>query len=384
MKKILLSGNSLAQMNYILVKHFRKKTNYKADLLLQSYNSPIHGHPAWEDIPIKIPQNIIQYDPKKALEIFNDAILENNWKMPFWVKENPIHYSIIDKFLTKYFDKFHTTKKQINHHISDMKSYDFVLADGFSGISAMLSKTPFAIRPFGTDIDVMPFEKNFRGKMVRKAFQKCKAVCMYTTIPSLYDLGLEEKFVQISYVIDTVQMSPSEKKSSNQIDFFLASRLDFKLKGTDKVLKAFSRLLQKYDAHLFCLEFGSDVKQTKELLIQLGIEKNVTIYDFVVSKPVLKELFNKSDAVIADLKRGIIGTTGFEAMACEKPVIGFSKIENLLEKEMPILNSFSEDEIYKNMIRICEKNDIPKGMRNFVIENFSFEKFLNKFEKFLE
>jgi len=374
-------GNSAAQMNYIIVKNLRKKTQYKPDLLLQSYGSRIYGHPAWEDVPVKIKQDLIRNNPKEAAKILDQAIQENNWNMPSWVIENPIKYSIFDKFMTKYIDKFHITKKQIKHHITDMKNYDFIFTDGFTGVTAMLAQIKFAIRPYGGDIDIFAFEKNYRGKMVRKAFNASKAVLMFTNIPSIKKLGLLEKFQQNSYVINTDLMKPEPQKSNDNTEFFLASRLDFALKGTDKAIKAFAKLLQTYDARLYCLNFGSDVQKTRVLINSLGIQKNVIIYDFVASKPVLAELYNKHDATICDLNNvGIIGSTGFEALACEKPVIGYTKTDYNLEKEMPILNSFSESEIYINMKKVCEKQNLPTGMRNYVLKYFGFENFLKTFE----
>jgi len=202
-------------MNYVIVKFLRKKTDYRPDLLLHSYGSPILGHPAWEDVPVKIPQETIMYNPDEALRILDQAIKESNWVMPKWVKDHPIGYSLYDKFMTKYIDKFHTTKKQIKHHISDLKNYDFVFTDSFAAISALMARIPYVIRPYGGDIDIFSFEDNFRGRMVRKALQNARAIFAHGYTDNLKKLGLLHKRKPISLVIDTETFHPKKSQSQN-------------------------------------------------------------------------------------------------------------------------------------------------------------------------
>jgi len=114
-KKIVFLGNA-ASMNYVVVKQLRKKTDYQPDLLLLDYNS-IMDQPAWEEVPVKIPQTVIKKNPSEAMSRLNEAIKENQWKTPSWIKEKPINYSTYDKFITKYIDKSHIIKKQIKHYV---------------------------------------------------------------------------------------------------------------------------------------------------------------------------------------------------------------------------------------------------------------------------
>ncbi|CDI06473.1 glycosyltransferase [Candidatus Nitrosotenuis uzonensis] len=379
MKKIVFFGNG-AQMNYVITKFLRKKSNIEVDLLLQDYNHPFLDHPAWDDIPIKIPQKIMKSNIIEAKKIFDQAININKWKMPSWVIEKPINYSFLDKLITKYFDKQYYIKKQIRYYVNDLKNYDFVFTDCVGAISALLAKKPFAIRPFGSDIDIHAFENNYRGKMIRKALKNTTAIFAHAYTDNLRTLRINAKRYETSVIIDTETFKPNNSSKNPIPDFFLASRLDFKEKGTDKLLRLFAKLIKSYDAKLFCLDYGSDVKQTHDLVNYLGIEKNVIFYNFVASKPVLNELFNKHTAVIGNLNYGTIGTTELEALACNKPVISFVKPKTEIEKKLPILNSRSEDEIYENLKNIIEKRNLPSGMREFIKKNFGYESFLNGFK----
>lgn len=383
MHKILFFGNG-AHLNYVTIKYLRNRTNYNPDLLLQDYNHPIYDHPAWEDLPIKIPQHIIKNHLPEAKKILYNAIKDNNWIMPHWVKEKPIRYSLYDKFITKYIDNFYTIKKQIKHYINDLKNYDFVYVDGaFGAITALLANVRYAIRPFGSDVDIHAFENDYRGIMIRKALNHAIAIYARPYKQNLKKLGLENKPEIAPAIIDTEKLKP--KKHTNKVtEFFLASRLWFEGKGTDKALKAFARLLSSNDAHLYCLEYGTDIQKTRSLVQFLGIEKNVTFYDFVASKPVLVELYNKHDAVIGNLNYGTIGLTELEALSCDKTVIAHSKLTSEYYNELPIMNSFSEDEIYSSMKNVCENRHLPTGMRDFILKYYSIDYFLQGFESVLK
>jgi len=382
MKKILFFGNG-AQMNYVIVKYLRKYTQYEPDLLLQDYNHPILDHPAWEDVPVKIPSKIFYTDLGNALKIFNQTIEEKRWSMADWIKEKKIQYSITDKFITKYIDKSHTIKKQIKHYVNDLKKYDFVISDGFGAISAFLARKPYVIRPFGSDIDINAFDNDYRGSMIRIALKQARAIFAHAYTENLKKLGVDAKRYEISVIIDSEKLKP-EITSKNPIpEFFLASRLDFKDKGTDKVFRAFAKLLKTFNAHLFCLEYGTDIQKTHDLINSLGLQKNVTFYDFVASKPVLNQLFNKHDAIIGNLNYGTVGTTELEALSCNKPVIAYVKPQTRIETKLPIMNSFSENEIYENMKNVIENRNLPTGMRNFILENFGINSFLKNFKEVL-
>ncbi len=383
MKKILFFGNG-AQMNYVIIKYLRKYTKYEPELLLQDYNHPILDHPAWEDVYVKIPHEILQKDLGNALQIFNQAIEEKKWSMPKWVKEKKIQYSITDKILTKYVDKFHTMKKQINHYVDSLKDYDFVISDGFGAASALIGNIPYAIRPYGTDVDIMPFEEGYRGKLVRRAFQNSVAILGQHGMANLKKIkGTEGKIRPISVIIDTEQLIPKKKNHQAKTEFFLASRLDFKIKGTDKAIRAFKRLLDSYDASLSCLGYGSDVEKTHSLVKELNIEKKVNFYDYTVSKPVLTEMYQNHDAVICNLSLGNIGTTELEAMSCEKTVIAYTRLDSDLEKTIPIMNAHTEDEVYHKMVDVCEGKNLPNGMREFVKTHYGAKQFINLFDNMI-
>lgn len=383
LKKILFLGNG-AQMNYIIVKKIRENFDFEPDLILLDYHHPIYDHPAWEDIKIKISQEIVISDFEKSLDIFKKSILENNWKMPNWIKEYPIKYSFFDKIKTKLFDMEYISKKHIDHYIKPVQNYDIVFTDGFAALSAQKASVQYIIRPYGSDILHQVFQKNSLGLKMQNAFQNSSAIFCHGYQNELKKLSLEQKHVMATAVIDTDAMCPNPQKISQKTSFFIASRLDLKLKGTDKALRAFAKLVKKYDATLYCIEFGKDVSLVKNIINNLGISEHVIFYDFVASKPVLAELYNSHDCIIGNLILGHVGTTELEALSCDKPVIAFVEPENEFEHKLPIMNSPTEEKIYENMKKICENNIVTKDMRKFVEKYCGIDYFVNHLKPFLE
>ena len=75
---------------------------------------------------------------------------------------------------------------------------------------------------------------------------------------------------------------------------------------------------------------------------------------------------------------GSWGTTTPEAMSCGKPVLMFYKKNYILRafgEEPPILNSFTEEEIYSNLIKLAKdadfRKDLGKKSREWVIKTHS-------------
>ena len=380
--KIAFFGNP-ACSNYILVKKFREKTKISVDLLLQDYNA-IMEEPCWADLEIRINQKICNSKPQQVKLILKNIIKEKKWEKPDWIKSYPIKYSIYDKFNYKFFDKNFIFKKRINHYVKILKNYDFVVSDAFGAISAKKAKIPYVVKGYGSDFDILPFQKNFVGKQTFNTILNSKAFLATHGATSLKKLNVSHKHVLINSIIDTDTMTPCLKKQKNKFEFFLVARLSFKDKGTDKIIRAFSKLVKKYDAHLFCMDFGTDVEKTRLLINNLGISEHVTFYNFIASKPALNKIFNSHDFVIGDLSSGHFGISELEALACEKQVISNNNEITPIEKGIPILKANSEEEILNQMINLCNNKNLPSGLRDFILKNFNFETFLEKFEPLLK
>jgi len=121
-------------------------------------------------------------------------------------------------------------------------------------------------------------------------------------------------------------------------------------KGNDKMIAAFSKFVKNYPNSKFIMvDWSLDEGKSKRLVDDLRISDNI-IWIKPVPKNQLIQYYNIADIVLDQFVLGSWGTSTPEAMSCGKPVLMFYKKEFILRafgEEPPILNSFSEEDIFK-------------------------------------
>ena len=90
------------------------------------------------------------------------------------------------------------------------------------------------------------------------------------------------------------------------------------------------------------------------------------------------QYYNIADIVLDQFVLGSWGTSTPEAMSCGKPVLMFYKKEFILRafgEEPPILNSFSEEDIFSNLMKLAKDMDFRKEIgrksRDWIIKTHS-------------
>ena len=90
------------------------------------------------------------------------------------------------------------------------------------------------------------------------------------------------------------------------------------------------------------------------------------------------QYYNIADIVLDQFVLGSWGTSTPEAMSCGKPVLMFYKKEFILRafgEEPPILNSFSEEDIFSNLMKLAKDMDFRKEVgsksRDWIIKTHS-------------
>src|SRR5213593_1025734 len=108
------------------------------------------------------------------------------------------------------------------------------------------------------------------------------------------------------------------------------------------------------------------------------LEYGTIVWVSPVPKNMLIKYYNAADVVLDQFTLGSWGTSTPEAMACEKPVLMFYKKDYIIRsfgEEPPILNSFTEDEIYSNLIKITRNREfaieLGKKSREWIIRTHS-------------
>ena len=382
------------------------------------------SQPIWEDLDFEFP--IVGYY-NKTFEFWLDFARKKNYQSPHWVKyigkptlghgklyKNNLvaaikHPIIALKALTQSnfnFFNFYYIFLNLTKIVS-LANYDFVIGFGLGPLLANLAGVKYVSIPYGGDLTIVPFQSNHSrgGYRARARLQvagyKNSDIIFIGNDPAYPDALNRIRALQDwhywAFPIDTEKYCPTPKeplnnflensivkKTAGKIIMFMPSRIDFNVKGNDKVLRAFAKLLNEKDnVFLILFAWGADVQKAQELVSKLNIEENVYFHPNIMSKPRLIRFINACDIILDQFFLGGYGTTTLETMSCGKPLITYvnlGKLKKFHDKLPPIKNTFTELEIYQAMLFLCNKEQrekLGKNARNWIIENHSFKSFSN-------
>jgi glycosyltransferase involved in cell wall biosynthesis/MoaA/NifB/PqqE/SkfB family radical SAM enzyme len=240
-----------------------------------------------------------------------------------------------------------------------------------------------------------PFMAKPLGRLLALAYKKAfkNLVTNGDAIHSIKRLGLNN-YAFLPHPVDDNKFYPHhtnvrkellEKYKCSYI-LFAPSRQNWRLKGNDKALFGFAKLLKYYGKgiKLFVCDWGQEMDRSKRLAKDLGVEKNV-VWLLPLCKRRLSEYYNASDIVLDQFTLGTFGTTTPEAMACGKPTALFYKPQDhewCFNTHPPIVNAFSPDEIcecLKDLIKNPGKTEsIGKLSREWYKKHYSIDIVVSK------
>ena len=155
------------------------------------------------------------------------------------------------------------------------------------------------------------------------------------------------------------------KEGSDELLLFSPARQMWKEKGNDKMIIAFSKFVKIFPNSKFIMvAWSTDEDKSKKLVDDLGISDKV-IWIKPVPKNQLIQYYNITDIVLDQFVLGSWGTSTPEAMSCGKPVLIFYKKEYILRafgEEPPILNSYTQEDILSNLIKLAKDTDFRKEL----------------------
>jgi len=100
----------------------------------------------------------------------------------------------------------------------------------------------------------------------------------------------------------------------------IASRIDYRLKGHDRLISAISALGDR-GIHYLIVGWGVDLRRARAELAAAGLGERVTLLPRIMSKPVIRELQASVDLSFDQFVFGTYGFVGLEAMAAGTPVV---------------------------------------------------------------
>ena len=368
--RILILGN-MANDGYAVAKELRKmKQDVDLAVNLSDFGMAL---PEWEDANLSAETDPYSLDANNA---------RNTWTPPNWIHYVDFMNKISWKknIITKIKSRFDVIKL--------MREYDIVEAHVPFSIYCQFSGVPYAAYDAGW-IRYFPYSKKLRSKLAKRGYSKAKKIII--TNPDTFEISdslpyLDQNKIFFSpFAIDPDKYKPMNARElrakyarEDEVLLFSPARQIWKEKGNDKMIRAFARFAKEVPKSKFIMVGWSiDEENSKNLVNALGIRDRI-VWIPPVPKGVLIQYYNAADIVLDQFVLGSWGTSTPEAMACEKPVLMFYKKNYIMRafgEEPPILNSYSEDEIYSNLIKIARNREfaveLGKNNREWIIKTHS-------------
>lgn len=365
--KVHLYGNILNNAYNLAI--FLRRKGVEAEVFLDNSSSLSQDFPWWED----------------------PTLDKDN--LPPWIH----YYAVKPNFLFP--------QKELKCLIQEFAKCDVALVCGWGPIIAKRAKVPFFFYSYGGDLIITAFWESFRGiarevlelkkpagikslflysRMQRRAIQSANRIGIgmgYQVNNYVVPLGIYNKMVKFRLAWDIEKYRvPEDRMLANKyrnFDFvcFCPARQSWTsvwkdTKGNDKWFKAFARFVRerKPNVRVVCIEKGTDLARSKQLVLDLGISDYVEWIP-EMNKDGIRAYNSISNVVVVDqfwhdkwyLKypgdkakpRMGFGSASIEALSAERILITSFFDEDFYGGiSPPIFHAFSEDQIYARLIEI--------------------------------
>jgi glycosyltransferase involved in cell wall biosynthesis len=196
----------------------------------------------------------------------------------------------------------------------DVYHAHYLLQDCY--IASKLGKKPLIGHAHGSDLRD-EIKKRKWSWIIKNNLRKCDKIVVAQ--PTILDKALEFNDTAEYFPIPfdpkiffpkPLPPEPEEKQ------VFIASTHNFRIKGTDKFLKALASVSEPVTIR--SLAGGKDFAKAQKLAGELGLQVEFT---HRVPHEKMSELYWESDLVLGSFSIGQIDTVAIEAMACGRPVV---------------------------------------------------------------
>lgn len=360
---------NMANNGYHIVKALRER-GIDADLIIRSTDFgmalPIWEEKEIEEDPYKIPFYALleKYGLPEYVKVWHEPERHNT---PPNVKHRWL------RILGKYLNSYQLTVPDL-HNIA--KEYDLLHLHAPSPLLLHFMNKPKIIHESGW-IRKIVRSNTTAEKIGRRSYEQADAVVWTNpdTFPLLAHLKIK-RLEFIPFIVNPDQYKPVKTTKTEDLLFFHPARQVWDVKGNDRLLKAFSKFIQAgYKAKLQIIDWGfeEDVNLAKKLVSEEGLEDYVD-WKPPYSKPALVRVYSECDAVFDQYLLGSGGTTCYEAMSCETPVvIHLNQWNRKCFGEMPpIMEASTVDEIFNAMVDLTDpklRRRIGKAERKFTLNH---------------
>lgn len=392
--------------NHYLFAHILNTHGYEAKLVYQEQfqDNSIFNHPAWEVLDEEFESIPTSKALKDKIE-HHEFVISAKWDQNVCIYSPvTLNERALKNFLYQERFNFSDLKKMllINNilpHwdlIAKLRQFDLLQVSGLAIALAPFTGRPYVTFPYGADIFDSAMEDSTMGRLMRLGFKMASGhILSGTRFGALVHELQMENVIYLPYMCNTRIYYPKdesefrdelERKYGKGIFLLMPSRQDWEVKGNNKFFEALAKIENKSNIRVFCINWGSDLKRSQELVENLGLS-DLVFWLPLLAKGRLRKYINACDVIVDQFNIGEFGTTAIEGMACGKPVICY--IDKAFEKfcqNPPVLNCKDKNGIISILNLIINReynlNSIGSNSLQWVRQNMGIDALLPKYLDF--
>ena len=233
------------------------------------------------------------------------------------IKYLPEEFKVLHlKRSRSFFDKTFRIAWKILRSKGDVYHVHYLLQDCY--LTLKFGKHPIIGHAHGSDLRETLHSRKW-GWIVKYNLRNCDKILVAqpTILETAKEYNETAEYFPIPY--DPKLFYPKPLPKERKIKrIFLASKHDFKIKGTDKFLYALAKVNVPFE--LKTINYGKDAQKAQMLARKLGLKAK-----FINKVPheKMNELYWEADLVLGSFGVGQLDTVAIEAMACGRPVIHY-------------------------------------------------------------
>lgn len=341
----------MANAMYCFTRLLRKQ-GYDAYYVEDEQDTFPMSQPLWEEVPLQLDWSRFGAEPLDP-EAWSELAESTGWRAPDWVVRPGSRGRVgrVTQGLRRSGRDSRARLAELRELepmaeklrsealVAELASYDRLVACGMRVVEALFSARPYVFWPHGGDVHLVPFRadtplESAFSHVLREAVIRADVAGTHdpTIAARLEELGRAEPIPYLPFVVDVEVYAPGEPESALAKDvrvqagdrriLLLASRQDFYWKGTDRFARAFAATVAGgAPLYLVVSPWGADVEATRQMFADAGVLDSVHYLETAVSKPILRDLYRISDAVVDQFTVTAFGAVMLEAMACGAPVL---------------------------------------------------------------
>ena len=231
------------------------------------------------------------------------------------IKYLPEEFKVLHlKRSRRFFDKTFRIAWRILRSKGDVYHVHYLLQDCY--LTLKFGKRPVIGHAHGSDLRDTLHSRKW-GWIIKYNLRNCDKILVAqpTILETAREYNETAEYFPIPY--DPKLFYPKPLPKERKIKrIFLASKHDFKIKGTDKFLYALAKVNVPFE--LKTINYGKDAQKAQMLARKLGLKAK-----FINKVPheKMNELYWEADLVLGSFGVGQLDTVAIEAMACGRPVI---------------------------------------------------------------